>query len=127
MAERQPSRPATTPRPPMKSAAPVAHRPLRRGHRTLLAPALEAGGEEGPATSPCPGGGGSDPRFNSASTVSGVNGGDRKRTPAASKIAFATAAVPGTDDDSPAPRDGSPGRGACLVALTGTSRKLMIG
>ncbi|MNT39227.1 hypothetical protein D3C72_1754550 [compost metagenome] len=111
----------------MKSAAPVAHRPLRRGHRALLTPALEAGGEEGPAESPCPGGGGSEPRFNSASTVSGVNGGERKRTPVASKIAFAIAAVPGTDDDSPAPSDGSPGRGMCMTSITGTSRKLRIG
>src|SRR6218665_2108153 len=127
MAARQPSRPAMTPRPPMKSAAPVAHRPLRRGQRTVLAPALEAGGEEGPATAPRPGGGGSEPRFNSASTVSGANGGARQRTPDAWKGAFAAAAVPGTDDDSPAPSDGSPGRGMCMTSITGTSRKLMIG
>src|SRR6218665_317631 len=106
MAARQPSRPAMTPRPPMKSAAPVAHRPLRRGHRALLTPALEAGGEEGPATSPCTGGGGSEPRFNSASTVSGVSGGERKRTPVASKIAFAIAAVPGPATHTPPPSEG---------------------
>jgi hypothetical protein len=56
-----------------------------------------------------------------------VNGGALKRTPVASKIAFAIAAVPGTDEDSPAPSDGSPGRGMCITSITGTSRKLMIG
>src|ERR1700730_18193886 len=37
---------------------------------------------------------------------SGVNGGSRKRTPVASKIAFAIAAALGTDADSPTPSGG---------------------
>ncbi len=62
-----------------------------------------------------------------ARTTSAVNGGSRKRTPVASKIAFAIAAVPGTDDDSPTPSGGSPGRGIVTTSITGTSRKLRIG
>jgi hypothetical protein len=62
-----------------------------------------------------------------ARTTSGVNGGSRNRTPVASKIAFAIAAVPGTDDDSPAPSGGSPGRGIIITSTTGTSRNDRIG
>ena len=40
---------------------------------------------------------------------------------------FAEPAVRGTDDDTPAPSEGSPGRGMCMISTTGTSRKLMIG
>jgi hypothetical protein len=65
--------------------------------------------------------------FKAARTSSGVNGGWRKRTPVASKIALAIAAVPGTDDDSPAPSGGSPGRGIVITSMTGTSRKLSSG
>ena len=46
--------------------------------------------------------------FSAALIFSGVNGGSQNRTPVASKIAFAMAAVPGTEDDSPAPSGGSP-------------------
>jgi hypothetical protein len=65
--------------------------------------------------------------FNAARTTSGVNGGWRKRTPVASKMAFAIAAVPGTEDDSPAPNGGSSGRGIVTTSITGTSRKLRMG
>jgi hypothetical protein len=65
--------------------------------------------------------------LSAARTTSGVNGGSRKRTPVASKIALAMAAVPGTDDDSPAPRMGSPWRGISTTSITGTSRRLRIG
>ena len=64
---------------------------------------------------------------NPARTTSGKNGGSRKRTPVASKIAFAIAAVPGTDDDSPTPSGNSPGRGISITSTTGTSRKLRSG
>ena len=90
----------------------------RRRHRR--APAC-------PHRQPSPGGRGSEDGFNAARTTSGVNGGARNRTPVASKIAFAIAAVPGTDDDSPAPSGGSPGRCMCITSITGTSRKLRIG
>ena len=62
-----------------------------------------------------------------ARTTSGVNGGARKRTPVASKIALAIAAVPGTDDDSPEPSGASSCRGMCMTSMTGTSRKLRMG
>jgi hypothetical protein len=65
--------------------------------------------------------------FSAARTTSGVNGGCRKRTPVASKIALAIAAVPGTDEDSPAPKTGSPGRGGTTTSITGTCRKLRMG
>src|SRR4051812_33027487 len=121
MAERQPSRPAITPMPPTSNAAPVAHTPLCAGQRVLLLPPLGEGwdGGTGPSTGsgrwirpvppppPSPGGGGSKSRFSPSRIVSGVNGGALNLTPVASKIAFAIAAVPGTDDDSPAPSEGS--------------------
>ena len=63
-----------------------------------------------------------------ARTTSGVNGGLRKRIPVASKIALAMAAVPGTEEDSPAPKGtSSPGRGICTTSMTGTWRKFKIG
>ncbi len=128
--ERQPSRPATTPRPPMTSA------PRSGPHG--LAPSPSGGrlgwGHDGATidrprapTPALPRGGGSEDGFNAARTTSGVNGGARNRTPVASKIAFAIAAVPGTEDDSPAPSGGSPGRCMCMTSITGTSRKLTIG
>src|SRR6266850_2041402 len=58
-----------------------------------------------------------------ASNRATVNGGWRKRTPVASKIALAMAAVPGTDDASPAPSGASPWRGIIITSMTGTSRK----
>ena len=48
---------------------------------------------------------GTSPR-NSCRMRSGVNGGLRKRTPVASKIALAIAAALGTDADSPTPSGG---------------------
>jgi hypothetical protein len=65
--------------------------------------------------------------FSAARTSSGVNGGCRNRTPVASKMALAMAAVPGTDDDSPAPNAGSPGRGIVTTSTTGTSRNRRMG
>src|SRR5262249_54716758 len=48
---------------------------------------------------------GTSPR-NPRNIRSGVNGGSRKRTPVASKIALAIAAALGTDADSPTPSGG---------------------
>src|SRR5436190_17720358 len=48
---------------------------------------------------------GTSPR-NPRKMRSGVNGGSRKRTPVASKIAFAIAAALGTEADSPTPSGG---------------------
>ena len=110
-------------------------------HRRPLTPTLSPEGREGNASAvesrglaPSPPGGegwGEGRRGatmpNAARTTSGVNGGSRKRTPVASKIAFAIAAVPGTEDDSPTPSGGSPGRGIIMTSTTGTSRKLRIG
>ena len=62
-----------------------------------------------------------------ARTTSGVNGGSRNRTPVASKMALAMAAVPGTEADSPAPSAGSPGRGISNTSMLGSSRKFKIG
>ena len=58
---------------------------------------------------------------------SGVNGGSRKRTPVASKIAFAIAAALGTEADSPTPSGGWSGRGSISTSILGTSGKVMIG
>ena len=58
---------------------------------------------------------------------SGVNGGSRKRTPVASKIAFAIAAALGTDADSPTPSGGWSGRGSSSTSILGTSGNGMIG
>jgi hypothetical protein len=72
-------------------------------------------------------GAGAGKGFSAARTTSGVNGGLRKRTPVASKMALAMAAVPGTEADSPTPSAGSPGRGISSTSTTGTSRKLRMG
>jgi hypothetical protein len=130
--ERQPSMAAAMPTSPMPSAPTVAAIDFRRGTQPLT-PALSPAGRGSFDAAPSPsrgegwgeGLGGSG--FSAARTTSGVNGGARKRTPVASKIAFAIAAVPGTDDDSPAPSGGSPGRGISITSTTGTSRKLRIG
>ena len=123
IALRRPTNDAPAASAPVMSAAAVAHSPLRRNAgRTPLGRA--AGGTS------CTGGtwrGGAGSGCSAARTTSGVNGGWRKRTPVASKIALAIAAVPGTDDDSPAPRGGSPGRGMCSTSITGTWRKFRIG
>src|SRR3954453_19559765 len=58
---------------------------------------------------------------------SGVNGGSRKRTPLASKIALAIAAALGTEADSPTPSGGWSGRGSSNTSILGTSGKGMIG
>src|SRR5450631_1693029 len=58
---------------------------------------------------------------------SGVNGGSRKRTPVASKIAFAIAAAPGTEADSPTPSGGWSCRGSINTSILGMSGKVMMG
>ena len=58
---------------------------------------------------------------------SGVKGGSRKRTPVASKIAFAMAAALGTEADSPTPRGGWSCRGNISTSMSGRSGKVMIG
>ena len=62
-----------------------------------------------------------------ARITSGVKGGRRKRTPVASNNAFAMAAAPGNDADSPVPIGGSPWRGIITTSITGTSRNVRIG
>ena len=123
------------PKPPTINAPAPAHRLRRCGHgaRACSEPACcddavgnvrEVGDIDGATDA---GNGGPGSGFSAARIVSGVNGGERKRTPVASKIALAMAAVPGTEADSPAPSIGSPGRGISSTSMTGTSRKLMIG
>src|SRR5690242_2079335 len=58
---------------------------------------------------------------------SGVNGSSRKRTPVASKIAFAIAAALGTEADSPTPSGGWSGRGTISTSILGISGNLMMG
>ena len=58
---------------------------------------------------------------------SGVKGGSRKRTPVASKIAFAIAAALGTEADSPTPSGGWSCRGSISTSIFGTSGNLMMG
>ena len=112
-----------TPITPAASAAALAQTLRRRGHGAFTGTVSDA-----PAISGVDDTAGSGSAMPSAARItSGVNGGSRKRTPVASKIAFAMAAVPGTDDDSPAPSGGSPGRGIIITSTTGTSRKLRIG
>ena len=88
-----PATPASSARPRPKTPAGRGPRAFRRGR--ARAPERQTGLRRGSLRS------GSG--FSAARTTSGVNGGCRKRTPVASKIALAIAAVPGTDDDSPAP------------------------
>src|SRR5882672_2894985 len=99
---------------PVAMAPAVAHHAMRRL------------GASGRASNRATGGGGGK-GFNAAFTTSAVNGGWRKRTPVASKIALAMAAVPGTDEASPAPSGASPWRGIIITSMTGTSRKFRMG
>ena len=123
IAARQPSAAAPRPNTAVVSAPAKAHqdRGRRCGSATVGAAGLAVtGGAGSDASMPLA-------AFNAASTTSGVNGGCRRRTPVASKIALAIAAVPGTDADSPTPSAGSPGRGISSTSTTGTSRKFKIG
>ena len=120
MVERQPSRPSSTPKTPAASASSFSLR--RRGQGALGRGCGRAGAAAGAA-----GAAGKGVGFSAASTTSGVKGGWRKRTPVASKMALAMAAVPGTEDDSPTPSGGCSGRGICITSITGTSRKLRMG
>ena len=104
---------------PVAIAPAVAHQALRRRGTSTGAGRSTTGTADGAA--------GAGDGFNAARTTSAVNGGCRKRTPVASKIALAIAAVPGTDDDSPAPSGASPWRGIIITSITGTSRKFRIG
>src|SRR5437868_2247535 len=123
MAVRQPSAAAPRPSTPAASAPARAQPRLRPGHGASRGGAGAGAGDGGGITADA----GAAGAFSAARTTSGVNGGCRNLTPVASKIAFAIAAVPGTDDDSPAPSGGSPGRGMSSTSMTGTSRKLRIG
>src|SRR4030095_1891987 len=58
--------------------------------------------------------------LSAASTRSFLNGTRRRRTPVASKIAFATAAIIGLHDVSPAPEIGRTGRVRLRSALAQT-------
>ena|SRR5438093_10241172 len=120
MAGRQPTSAAPTPSTPAASAPARAHQRFAGGHGASAGTVFGAGSAVVAAA-------GAGSGFSAARTTSGVNGGLRKRTPVASKIALAIAAVPGTDDDSPAPSGGSPGRGIIITSTTGTSRKLSSG
>src|SRR3982750_2514040 len=111
---------ATRPSTPAAKAPARAHAPLPFGQGASCGGA----GTVAAAAAGAPGAGNG---FSAARTTSGVNGGWRKRTPVASKMALAIAAVPGTDDDSPAPSGGSPGRAIVITSMTGTSRKLSSG
>ena len=122
MVERQPSRPSSTPKAPTASEPALSQALRRRGQGALAGGWGKAGAEAAAG-----GGGGRPAVLSAARTTSGVKGGWRRRTPVASKIALAMAAVPGTEDDSPTPSGGWSGRGICMTSITGTSRKLRIG
>src|SRR5258708_30960135 len=57
---------------------------------------------------------------------SGVNGNSLKRTPVASKIAFAIAAALGIEDDSPIPSGGRSLAGIRKKFILGTARNFII-
>jgi len=116
---------STAPRPisPVAKAPTVAPAIAHTGLRRRCGSATTGGGGGAGAAT----GGGAGSGLIAARTTSGVNGALRKRTPVASKIALAMAAVPGTEADSPAPSGGSPGRGISSTSTTGTSRKLRMG
>src|SRR2546422_9320091 len=113
---RQPTSAAPTPSMPAASAPARDHQRFEGGQGAPAGTVFGAGSVVVAAA-------GAGSGFSAARTTSGVNGGLRKRTPVASKIALAMAAVPGTDDDSPAPSGGPPGRGSMITPTTRTSRK----
>src|SRR2546421_12699724 len=117
MADRQPTAAAASPSTPATMAPASAHAPLPFGHGASCGGAAAVAA----ADTGAPGAGNG---FSAARTTSGVNGGWRKRTPVASKMALAIAAVPGTDADSPAPSGGSPGRGQSITPIHRTPRKV---
>ena len=64
---------------------------------------------------------------NTALTLSGVNGTERRRAPVASNTAFETAADTTAADGSPAPQGFSAGRSIRSMTMSGTSGKVRIG
>src|SRR5207253_11281671 len=108
------------------AGAHAAARPAKTPGRTAKGFFHLFAGANGAGAGKASGAVGTSPR-NPRKIRSGVNGGSRKRTPVASKIAFAIAAALGTEADSPTPSGGWSWRGSINTSMAGMSGKVMIG